>query len=181
MSNFTYFILHHSNIKKMFDSFSFSFSLLLNVLSKKKWKALLYTNLVIIFSMLQLLVDYLTAFWFGNQNLSISGKPIKISLYLLSFLFVSMFIVQTTILTMTIKPVLQHIRTLDKIKSEISNVQSINVLKRSFLKSLSFVLSDVFWSFQVCFLLALFLATSFHFDKHEHKLCILVVTAWNLT
>ena len=138
-SLFTILVLSRCLIHLVFRSRYYS----MNRSENKQKRFQIYTNLVIIFSMLQLLVSYLTAFWFGNPKLCISGMPIKISLYLLSSLFFSMFIVQTTILIMIIKPVLQHIRTLDKNKSEISNVKMINVLKRLFLTLLSFVLSDV--------------------------------------
>ena len=138
-SLFTILTLSRCSIHLVFRSRYYS----MNRSENKQKRFQFYTNLVIIFSMLQLLVSYLTAFWIGNPKLCISGMPIKISLYLLSSLFFSMFIVQTTILIMIIKPVLQHIRTLDKNKSEISNVKMINVLKRLFLTLLSFVLSDV--------------------------------------
>ena len=138
-SLFTILVLSRCLIHLVFRSRYYS----MNRSENKQKRFQIYTNLVIIFSMLQLLVSYLTAFWIGNPKLCISGMPIKISLYLLSSLFFSMFIVQTTILIMIIKPVLQHIRTLDKNKSEVSNVKMINVLKRLFLTLLSFVLSDV--------------------------------------
>ena len=109
----------------------------------KQKTALFYTILVIVASMLQLLVCYLTAFWLGNPKLCISGLPNKTSLYLLSFLFFIIIIVQTIMIIMTIMPVLQYFRSLDKNKSEISSAHMINVLKRLFLTLLSFVLSDI--------------------------------------
>ena len=50
---------------------------------------------------------------------------------------------QTIMLVMIIKPVLKHLKNLEKSNSDIQNLQMVNVLKRLFLSLLIYVLSDV--------------------------------------
>ena len=80
---FTILVLSRCSIHLVFRS---RYNSMYRCKNKQK-KVLVYTKFFIILSMLQLLVNYLTAFWLGNPKLCISGKPIKISLYLLSFVF----------------------------------------------------------------------------------------------
>ena len=110
---------------------------------KKRRKALFYTIYIIVASLLQLLVSYTTAFWFGNPRRCIFGMAKRTSVYAIIVLFVTILIVQAKILLTIIKPVLKHCRSLDRGNSDISNLRMVSILKRLFFSLFCFAMTDV--------------------------------------
>ena len=110
---------------------------------KRQQRAFHFTVYTIVASVLQMLIFYLTVFWYEGQKSCVYGKLYMLSVFGNAFLFLTVFVVQMLILLLVIIKVFRHRRNINQSNPNIKCLKMKNLLKRMIVTLFSYAVSDV--------------------------------------